>query len=185
MIVHIVDVSGIEGRDPKEDFEKINFELENFNAHLAKRPQIVVANKTDIATEDQIEEFKNYIEEKGYKFYAMSAATFDGVDAIKMEIAQQLSSLPPIEEYEPDHVELEEVSTKNYDFKVTKQDDVYIIEAEWLIRILNSCNMDDYESLQYFQRMLVKAGIIKKLEEMGIQEDDLVSIYDFEFNYLP
>ncbi len=184
LIVHIVDVSGFEGRDPKEDYEKINYELANFDAELAKRPQIVVANKCDLATEEQIASFRDYIAQKGYPLYAISAAMSTGIDELKYAIAAQLKELPPIKTYEaelaPD-VPLEQ----EYAFDVTVKDGVYHVEnAPWIVRILNSCNMDDYESLQYLQRMLVEKGIIGRLVEMGVVEGDTVNIYGFEFDYV-
>jgi len=185
LIVHMVDVSGVEGRDPQEDFEKINQELVRFNQELAGRPQIVAANKCDLASKEQIQQFRSYIEEKGYDFYPISAATGQGVDQLKNAIAKALAELPPILAYEPEPPVLEELPKNKYEFDVRGEDGVYIVEAPWLLRVLANCNMDDYESLQYFQRVLVNSGVIKALEEMGIQEGDLVSIYDFEFNYIP
>jgi len=185
LIVHMVDVSGVEGRDPQEDFEKINQELVRFNQELAGRPQIVAANKCDLASEEQIQQFRSYIEEKGYDFYPISAATGQGVDQLKNAIAKALAELPPILAYEPEPPVPEELPKNKYEFDVRGEDGVYIVEAPWLLRVLANCNMDDYESLQYFQRVLVNSGVIKALEEMGIQEGDLVSIYDFEFNYIP
>ena len=185
LIVHMVDVSGVEGRDPQEDFEKINQELVRFNQELAGRPQIVAANKCDLASEEQIQQFRSYIEEKGYDFYPISAATGQGVDQLKNAIAKALAELPPILAYEPEPPVPEELPKNKYEFDVRGEDGIYIVEAPWLLRVLANCNMDDYESLQYFQRVLVNSGVIKALEEMGIQEGDLVSIYDFEFNYIP
>lgn len=182
LIVHIIDVSGSEARVPTEDYEKINYELANFDEELAKRPQIVVANKSDIATQEQIDELRAYVEAKGCEFYAISAATRQGVDELKYAIANRLENLPPIKEYLPEAMPVEVTDSRA--FKVEKEDGVYIIEAPWLLKILSSCNMDDYESLQYFQKVLVDTGIIDKLHEMGINEGDTVSIYDFEFDFV-
>ncbi len=184
LIVHIVDVSGFEGRDPKEDYEKINYELANFDAELAKRPQIVVANKCDLATEEQISSFRDYIAQKGYPMFAISAAMNTGIDELKYEIAAQLKELPPIKTYEAE-LAPDIPSELEYAFDVNVKDGVYHVEnAPWIVRILNSCNMDDYESLQYLQRMLVEKGIIGRLVEMGVNEGDTVNIYGFEFDYV-
>ncbi|SDN40611.1 GTPase ObgE [Acetanaerobacterium elongatum] len=183
LIVHIVDVSGSEGRDPKEDFVKINYELKNFSEELAERPQIVVANKCDIAEPEQIESFKRYVEDQGYPFFSIAAATRQGVDALKYAIAARLKELPPIKRYEPEQAPLETIGD-NRSFEITDQDGVFVVEAPWLLKVLSSCNMEDYESLQYFQRVLVESGIIDKLVEMGVKEGDTVSIYDFEFDYV-
>ncbi len=185
MILHIVDVSGIEGRDPKEDFVAINKELANFNEELAQNPMIVVANKSDMATDEQIEDFRKYIEDQGMQFFVISAATKGGTDELVYAVWNVLKDLPPIKRYEEEPVAVFEMQkTKSKDFKITVENGVYMIEAPWLLRVLSNVNMDDYESLQYFQRSLHTSGIIKKLEEMGINEGDTVNIHDFEFDYI-
>ena len=185
MLVHIVDVAGSEGRDPIEDFEKINLELERFNPELAERPQIVVANKIDLAEPEQLERFKSYIEEKGYEYFEMCAPISEGTKEVINAVAAKLQTLPPVRQYEREEIPLETLLAKqNTGFTITVEDDVYIVEAEWLIRILCRTDLDDYESLQYFQRVLISSGIIDALREKGIQEGDIVSIYDFEFEFM-
>ena len=183
LIVHLLDVSGSEGRDPIEDFEKINYELANFDESLAARPQIVAANKCDIASPEQIQRLRQYIEEKGFPFFEISAAAAKGTRELMQFIYRQLQSLPPIKTYQADYVKpLEDVSSRS--FQVTKENDVYFVEAPWLEQILMSVNMDDYESLQYFQRVLRESGIIDKLEEMGVKEGDTVDVCDFRFEFV-
>lgn len=185
LIVHVVDVSGSEGRDPVGDFESINAELEKFNPELASRPQIVAANKTDMASPEQLAAFRGYIEEKGYPFYEICAPIGEGIEPLVYAISQKLDTLPPIREYEVDHVPLEERERLARDvFDIHVEDGVYIVEADWLMPALGMVDMDDYESLQYFQRVLRQSGIIDRLEEMGIQEGDTVSILNFEFEYI-
>ena len=186
LMVHIVDVSGCEGRDPIEDFDLINRELQNFSRDLAQRPMLVAANKCDIATEAQIEAFRGEIERRGYRFFPISAATRSGVDALIDAVAAALDELPPVLRYEPDPIPVEEVAPgDSRRFEITRGDDgIYYIKADWMPRILASVNMDDYESLQYLQRTLQNTGIIDRLEEMGIQENDTVDIDGFEFDYL-
>ena len=186
LIVHVVDVSGCEGRDPKEDFETINRELENFNSELAAQEQIVVANKADMASEEQIEEFRKYIEEKGLKFFVMSAATHQGVEPLVQAISVKLDTLPPIKRFEVDYVpKMVEINPENkWDFTVNVEDGVYIIEADWLVKVFGMIDLEDEEDLGYFQRILRTSGIIDKLEEMGIDEGDTVSILNFEFDYI-
>ncbi len=187
LIVHVVDVSGIEGRDPIDDFEKINTELANFSEELSCRPQIVAANKCDLATEEQISAFERYISDKGLQFFRISAATTQGTDELMGAVVAKLDELPPVKRYEAVPLTLEEIARideQKRSFTVQKEDGVYIVDAEWLAPILSTVNMDDYESLQYFQRVLRSSGIIDELERQGIQEDDVVSIYDFEFNYV-
>ena len=187
LIVHVIDVSGIEGRDPKADFEAINRELENFSEELAEAPQIVAANKSDMATPEQIAQFREYIESKGLSFFEISAATTMGTQELIYGIWDQLKDLPPVKEFEAQPLtqqELDENLLGNTKFNVTVEDGIYFVEADWLWDILRSVNMEDYSSLQYFQRVLRNSGIIDKLEEMGIQEGDTVSIFDFEFDYI-
>ena len=185
MLVHIVDVAGSEGRDPIEDFEKINLELERFNPELAERPQIVAANKIDLATDEQRERFRSYIEEKGYKYFEMCAPIVEGTKEVIDAVAAMLSTLPPVRRYESEEIPLETLLSKqNTGFEIIVEDGVYIVEAPFLIKILCRTDLDDYESLQYFQRVLVSSGIIDALREKGIEEGDIVSVYDFEFEFV-
>lgn len=187
LIVHIIDVSDSEGRDPIEDFKAINHELENFSMELAKAPQIVAANKSDMATPEQIERLRNYVEDQGLLFYEISAATTKGTKELMYGVWERLSVLPPVKQFEAQPLTQEELDDKlisKKDFRVTVEDGVYFVEANWLLDILRTANMDDYSSLQYFQNVLRTSGIIDKLEEMGIEEGDTVSIFDFEFEYL-
>lgn len=183
LILHVVDISGIEGRNPREDFLAINKELEGFSEELSKRPQIVVGNKCDMATDEQIADFKEYIENLGLKFFAVSAAIAQGVNPLVFEVSRQLDQLPPIKEYEVDFVPYNTQGTKQ-EFNVVIDDGVYVVEAEWLANILNGVDVDDYEALQYFQRVLRSSGIIDKLDEMGINEGDTVRIFHLEFEYI-
>ncbi len=182
--VHIVDVSGSEGRDPVEDFEAINQELKNFNEELASRPQIVAGNKCDLATPEQVESFRRYIEEKNLPFYPISAATRKGVEPLVGAIAAMLDKLPPIRQYEAEPLPQPEHPEGKQAFQIHVEDGVYIVEADWLMSSLGMVDMEDYESLQYFQRVLIKSGIIEELERMGIREGDTVSILNFEFDYI-
>lgn len=186
LIVHVVDVSGIEGRDPIEDFETINRELENFDADLASRPQIVAANKSDMADESQIERFKEYIGEKNIPFFKISAATSQGTKELIDAVSTMLDTLPPVKEYEAEPLTVEQqIEIQNEDkFTIEKEDGVYYVESRMFEPIFRSIDLDDYSSLQYFQKVLKSSGIIKKLEEMGINEGDTVNILGFEFDYI-
>lgn len=187
LIVHVIDVSGSEGRDPIEDFKAINHELENFSMELAEAPQIVAANKSDMATPEQVERLRNYVEDQGLLFYEISAATTKGTKELMYVVWERLSVLPPVKQFEAQPLTQEELDDKlisKKDFRVTVEDGVYFVEADWLLDILRTADMDDYSSLQYFQNVLRTSGIIDKLEEMGIEEGDTVSIFDFEFEYL-
>ncbi|MEI6579471.1 MAG: GTPase ObgE [Eubacteriales bacterium] len=186
MLVHILDVAGSEGRDPIEDFEKINAELKAFNPELAERPQIVVANKTDLATPEQLERLRSYITGKGYAYYTMCAPISEGTKEVVDAIAAMLQTLPPIKRFNTEEIPVELFEKKKVNgFNITENDGVYFVEADWLLKILHKTDMDDYESLQYFQRVLISSGIIDGLIEKGITEGDTVSIYDLEFDYVP
>lgn len=188
LIVHVVDVSGIEGRDPKNDFEIINAELKNFSEELAARPQIVAANKCDMATPEQINEFKKYVEDKGYTFFEISAATTLGTKELINAVSKELDKLPPIKEYEAEPLtqkELDERAGIGEKFEITRGDDaVFYVEAPWLEHIMRTVDMEDYASLQYFQRVLRNSGIIDELERRGINEGDTVNIFGFEFDFV-
>jgi GTP-binding protein len=187
LIVHVVDVSGIEGRDPIEDFEAINRELANFSEELAEAPQIVAANKSDMAESEQIERFKQYVENQGMQFFEISAVTTKGTHELVKAVYEELTKLPSVKQFEAQPLTQEELDDKllsKKDFEITVEDGVYYVEADWLWDVLRSCNMDDYSSLQYFQRVLRSTGIIDKLEEMGINEGDTVNIFDFEFDFV-
>ena len=187
MLVHIVDVAGSEGRDPIEDFKVINAELEKFNPELAKCPQIVAANKIDLAEEEQLARFRAFVEEQGLEYYEICAPISMGTKELIRAVAEKLSDLPPIKRYEAEDVPLEILESRKAStgFKITKDENTYYVEAEWLIKIMNKTDMDDYESMQYFQRVLESSGIIAGLVERGIKEGDTVVIYDLEFDYVP
>lgn len=187
LIVHVLDASGVEGRDPLEDFDIINSELENFSSELAQCPQIVAANKCDMTDEEQIEHIRNYIEQKGMKFFVVSAATTHGTKELINEVAAELEKLPPVKSYEAEPItqaEIEEKALSHTKFDIEIEDGVYYVDAKWLEPVMRTINMDDYSSLQYFQQVLRKSGIIDKLEEMGINEGDTVNILGFEFDYV-
>lgn len=185
LLLHLVDVAGSEGRDPVDDFEKINAELVSFSPKLAALPQIVLGNKSDIATEKQIEEFKRYIEQRGFTFYAISAATHKGIDALPRAVYTQLQELPPPVQYETEYRLDDGPKAEPRSFSVTKEEDgSYTVQAQWLERILMGSDMDDYESLQYFQRQLESGGVLDELQRLGVQEGDTVRVGNFEFDYV-
>ena len=185
MLIHVVDVAGSEGRDPKEDFNIINSELKNFNENLSKLPMIVAGNKCDLATDEQVAEFEAYVKAEGFEFFPIMAPINEGVDDLLNKTAEMLSKLPPVTIYEAEPapaVEVEDI--KDRSVKITNNDGVYFVEGKWLLRVLNSTNFDDFESLNYFQNALVTSGVIDALKEAGIEEGDTVSIYDVEFDFV-
>ncbi|MEG1322472.1 MAG: GTPase ObgE [Ruthenibacterium sp.] len=185
LLLHVVDVSGCEDRDPQDDFAKINIELKNFSAALSERPQIVLGNKCDIATPEQIESFKQFIEAQGLVFLPISAATRKGLDVLPGLVYEKLQTLPPVITYEPDYVKPDPALKDGRAFTVTHAEDgAWEVDAPWLVRILEGCDINDYESLQYFQRQLADAGVLDKLIACGVQENDTIRIDDFEFDYV-
>ncbi len=185
LLIHIVDVSGSEGRNPIEDFEIINKELAKFDEELAKRPMIVAGNKIDMAEPEQIEEFKKYVNDKGYDFYPICAPILEGTKELMNAVWQKLSELPPIKEYEAEEIPAEAFVKDDNAFKITKVDDGYfLVEADWFPKVLKGVNIEDYESLQYMQRVLEKTGVFDALREQGCEEGDIVSLYDIEFEFV-
>lgn len=187
LLIHVVDVSGIEGRNPIEDFEIINKELSDYDLSLEERPQIIAANKTDIIQDEEAyEEFKAYAKEKGYEVFEISAAQNKGVTELMKHVYTKLSELPPIQVFEPDFDLEEEVMDILNDkgYEITRDNEVYVISGSWIEAVGGSVNFSDRESLQYFQRALVRKGVIDALVEAGIQENDIVRIGDLEFEFV-
>ena len=187
MLVHVIDISGSEGRDPIDDFDKINHELKVFSPELSERPQIVVGNKCDLTDEEEVARISEYFESKGYKFFPVMAAIAEGTDELINYVAAELQKLPPIKIYEAEPKPLEDFTApKKRDFTIRVCDGIYFVEnCEWILDIMNRVDPDDYESLQYFERVLRQSGIIDALEDKGIAAGDTVSVYDIEFEFVP
>jgi GTP-binding protein len=191
LLIHVVDVSGIEGRNPIEDFDKINNELQQYSEHVANKPQIVAANKMDLIEEDdpQYLEFKEYVEAKGYKVFPMSAPLTIGVQDILAEAAEQLNELllNPVEE---------EVEYEMFDFEADENDPdyktvyaefngrEYILRGQQLHKIFNSTNFTDMGSIRYLYRYIENSGALDQLREMGIEDGDIIKIQDYELEFI-
>jgi GTP-binding protein len=188
LLLHVVDISAADGRDPLEDIDTIDTELEKYSAELALRPQIVVANKMDSVLEEEpiVAELKEYCEKLGRPLVFVSAVSGEGLDALVSLAAKTLATLPPLTVYESEISEEEAIGSTfgQKETVVTKQDGVYYVEGDWLYNLMGQVNFDDYESLNFFQRILIKNGVIDKLREAGVEEGDTVSIYDFEFDFV-
>lgn len=185
LLVHLVDVAGSEGRDPLEDFEAINKELEAFNPELASRPMIVAGNKCDLASDEQVEAFAAAVRGRGYEFFPLMAAIAHGTEPLMNRCAALLSELPPIRSYEPEpEARPDPDALRDRSVTVTVHEGVYFVEGDWLLQVMRGVNFGDYESLQYFERVLRAAGVIDALEKAGASEGDTVSIYDFEFDFV-
>lgn len=185
VLLHLVDVSGIESRNPIEDFDIINNELRMYSEKLADKPQIVLANKADILQyEENYEEFKREMESRGLKVFRISAATKQGIREVLNYTLELLSTLPDEEDDDYEIFDLEEMRQQEEELKIEIQDGVFVVTGGRVRKIVGSTNFDDYESMQYFQRALIKCGAIKALEKAGVQEGDTVHIYGVEFDYV-
>ena len=185
LLIHVVDVSGSEDRDPVEDFDAICAELENYSVDLSDRPMIVAANKLDLLPpdSDNLERLRNHVESKGLTLYEISAGTTQGTKNLMRVVANKLSTLPPVTIYEPEFVEVIELPADPNAYEIDHEGSTWVISGTWLERLVCNINFDDYESRNYFDLQLRKCGLFKKLEEMGIEDGDTVSIYDLEFEY--
>ena len=185
LLVHIVDVSGSEGRDPVEDFDAITAELEQYSEDLANRPQIVCANKVDIMEDpENLERLRAHVESKGYTLFEISAAAHQGTRQVVSKVAEMLSTLPPVTVYEPEYVPRPAAIDTSAPLDIQRADDgTWLIEGPWLERLMGNVNFSDYESRMWFDKQLRDAGLFQQLEEMGIEDGDIVSLYDFEFEY--
>lgn len=186
VLVHIVDISGIEGRDPIDDFEKINEELRLYNEKLASRSQIVVANKSDLLFDETIyENFKKTMEEKGYEVFKMSAVTRDGVDQVIDRVSQLLNEVEDVELVSQEEMYRPELDVDDEGgLKVEiDEDGIYVVTGKELRRIMYSVNFDDMESLQFFQAQMESKGVFDMLRQAGIEDGDTVKIYELEFEF--
>ncbi len=184
ILLHIVDVSGNEGRDPIEDFDIICTEMEKFNPELSKKPQLAIGNKIDAIYDDEkMREFEKAMRERGVEVYFISAAAHKGTDELMKIVAGKLKDIP-IPEYSVEEDEFDNIETRDETFEVTVKDGVYFVEGDKVLTIIESTNFGDYESLQFFQNALRTSGIIKALEDAGIEEGDTVKLYDIEFEFV-
>jgi len=184
LLVHVVDVSGCEGRDPVADFDAINRELEQYSPELARRPQIAVANKTDIMPDGALlTALREHVEALGCPLYTISAAAHQGTRELVQAVAARLAELPPVTVYEANYVKRPPKVDMSQPLEITVEDNVYSIEGPWLQRLISNTNFGDYESRNWFDRMLRESGLFDRLEAMGIRDGDLVSMYNLEFEY--
>ena len=188
LLLHVVDISAADGRDPIDDIDKIDAELAGYSPELAERPQIIVANKCDSVDleSDEVAAFMDRCAELGREVILVSAVTGEGLDTLVERTTRALEDLPPITVYETEIVPEDSVfaSAAEKETTVRREGGKYIVEGEWLYNFMGQINFGDYESLNFFQRVLIKNGVIDKLREAGVEEGDTVSIYDFEFDFV-
>ncbi|MCQ2386503.1 MAG: Obg family GTPase CgtA, partial [Clostridia bacterium] len=194
LLLHVVDISCEEGRNPIQDIQIINEELKKYSPALSQRPQIIVGNKCDavlLEEEPYVKEFEAYVKSTLHlPLIYVSAATGEGLDELIRLADRTLCTLPPITVYEPEiSPEEEAVSAVSGDGEpVTEikkgENGVYYVEGDWIYRLMGQINFDDYESLNFFQRVLKKRGVFDMLREKGIRDGDTVNLYDFEFEFV-
>ena len=188
LLIHVVDVSMSEGRDPLEDIKTINAELSLYSTELASRPQIIAANKSDCIDEELFDRagFEAYVENSGWKLFYVSAVTGENIPELMKAADEMLQRLPEMivfeSEYNPEEVVFDGEAER--EINITKENGVYYVDGEWLYNLMGSINFDDRDSLMYFQRVLRTSGVIAKLEEAGCTDGDTVSMYDFEFDFI-
>ena len=176
-------MSGFEGRDPIDDFNAINRELAVYSEALSHRPQIVAANKTDIADPTDYIAFRENIKNLGLPYFEISGATTAGVSALVKAIAEKLQTLPSVIIFEADYVPPQD-GLDSREVEITVEDSVYYVQGRWLERLIGNINFSDYESRMYFDKIIKDAGIYDKLEELGIGEGDTVDVEGYQFDYV-
>ncbi|MDD6799849.1 MAG: GTPase ObgE, partial [Firmicutes bacterium] len=187
LLLHVVDASGTEGRDPVDDIILINNELKKYSEKLAERPQIIVANKYDAIPDGRSEltdRLENYADENGLELIYVSAATGYNMGEMVQTVVEKLKLLPPMTVYEAEYTAPLPVRTDTHEVEIRFDDGIWVVEGEWLWNLVGSVNFEDRDSLGYFQRVLKNSGTIEKLEAAGVKDGDTVSIYDFEFDFV-
>ena len=186
LLLHVVDISCFEERDPVEDIKKINYELARYSSELAKRPQIILANKTDALDREivDIPAFESYVRSQGWELLYVSAVTGEGLDEMIRLVAERLKDLPPMKVYEREYEPEDAYVGGGKETTIRRENDTFYVEGEWLFNLMGQINFDDYESLNFFQRVLQKSGVFEALEAKGCKDGNTVSIYDFEFDYV-
>lgn len=186
LLWHVVDISCFEGRDPVDDIIKINTELERYSPELATRKQILVANKVDALDEElvDIKRFEEYVKENGWTLMYVSAATGEGLDKLIQLSSNELKELPPMTIYDAEYEPEDAYVGGGKETTIHKENGVFIVEGDWLFNLMGQINFSDYESLNYFQRILYRSGVFEELEKHGCKDGDTVSIYEFEFDFV-
>ena len=186
LLLHVVDISCFEGRDPIDDIKNINYELRRYSPALAERPQIIIANKSDMLDPELVDvaDFEEFVADNGWELMYVSAATGKGLDEMIQRAAELLRELPPMLVYECEYEPEDAYVGASHDTVIRRENDVFYVEGEWLYNLVGQVNFEDYESLNFFQRVLKKSGVFQLLEEKGCTDGMTVSIYDFEFDYV-
>ncbi len=186
LLWHVVDISCFEGRDPIDDVETINVELDRYSPELADRPQIIVANKVDSLDRElvDVDAFEHFVRVNGWELFYVSAATGEGLDALLRRTSERLRELPPMKIYSEEYDPEDAYVGGGKETTIRRENDTFIVEGEWLLNLMGQINFSDYESLNFFQRVLQRSGVFEALEAKGCRDGHTVSIYDFEFDYV-
>ena len=186
LLLHVVDISCMEGRDPIDDIKNIRYELERYSPTLATRPQIIVANKSDMLDPKVVDvpEFEEFVRDNGWELIYVSAATGKGLDEMVDMVAERLRELPPLLVYEQEYAPEDAYVGSERETVIRRENNTFYVEGEWLFNLVGQVNFEDYESLNFFQRVLKKSGVFEMLEAKGCSDGMTVSIYDFEFDYV-
>ena len=186
LLLHVVDISCFEGRNPIDDIITINRELERYSPELATRPQMIIANKVDSLDEElvDIEAFERFVDDNGWEMMYISAYTGENLDEMVERVADRLKLLPPMTIYESEYDDSDAYVGGGKETTIKNVNGTYVVEGEWLFNLMGQINFSNYESLNFFQRVLDKSGVFTELEARGCKEGDTVSIYDFEFEYI-
>ena len=183
MLLHVVDISGCEGRDPVEDFKKINAELSAYSKVLASLPQVIALNKCDVyGAEENVKAFKKKYSRK-YKIFPITAVSGEGTDKLIECLFEILSTLPPVRRIESDE-SFSYTKSGNLGFEIYMDGDVYVVVGSLVDMLCRNVSLDDPDSMTYFQKILREKGVISKLREMGIKENDTVVVGDVEFEFV-
>ena len=186
LLLHVVDISCFEGRDPIEDVRMIDRELERYSPALAERPQIILANKTDALDREvvDVDAFEAFVRESGRELLYISAATGEGITEMIRTVAERLEELPPMKIYDCEYEPEDAYVGGGKETTIRRENNTFYVEGAWLLNLMGQINFDDYESLNFFQRVLQKSGVFEALEAKGCRDGNTVSIYDFEFDYV-
>lgn len=183
LLLHVIDASGVEGRNPVEDFNTINNELKNYSEKLSKRTQIIVANKADlIQDETEYKKLEKLAKEKGLAIFKISGVTGQGVKELLDYVSKTLKTLPKEELVEIEDRKVYELEDKD-EFTITREDGMFVVDGPGVQRIMRKVNLEDNESMYYFQKCLEQLGVNKKLKEAGVQEGDTVKVVDWELEW--
>lgn len=184
LLIHVIDVAGTEGRDPVQDFYKINAELSNYSEKLSNKLQVVAANKIDVMQdEENYRRLEKVAKQKGYEIFKISAVTGEGLNELFNRVAELLKEIPKQELEEVDKTVYYNYEDENEGWRITRENNTFVIDGKEIENVMRRVNFSDYESLAYFHNTLKKMGIEAELKRRGIKEGDIVKIFDLEFQY--